>query len=204
MEERGGAASEEMSKRYRGDNQWRHWGLLCVWTRSQSSLGEIMSIRGQQERTFFASSRGRRSSGDVHKSFCVGLQKHWKPPPSASSWFLFWQPSSGKVFVFTLLPQPGDKVSRFLDRVGVFILPPLRLTAPSWTQRRWFRGCWVSRRWVEFHRSSIPSSSGQLRFWTVTSVVVVVAVHGAEPELQEWWRRWVSQSSVLPEWGKLL
>lgn len=114
------------------------------------------------------------------------------------------------------------KVSPLCSTGGCSILPPtLLLNAADWTQLRWFSGCWLKgqrRRvgWIPPEKQQekkkkrkktkiyFLKSGDQLCFWTTTSAVVVAAVHGAELGLQEWWRRWVSQWSVLPEWGKLL
>lgn len=180
----------------------------CAFGQGQSlAWMRIMSMWGQQGRTFTLPLRGRGRLGMSPENPRVSLSVldcRGGENPSICMimvWALFLTTSElhGS---FSFRPQPGDKVSSLCSTAGWFDRPSIRLIEP-WLW--WFRGCWLEGAAVGW----IPSeqrqnSGGQLCLWTVTSAVVVVAVHGAELVLQEWWRRWVSQSSVLPEWGKLL
>lgn len=134
MEERGGA-SLGMSERCGGDNQRRHWEL-CVWTRSsEPSLGRIMSMWRRQGRTFMLPLRGRGCLGCPlkTKSFspCVGSQRRRRAHLLVAELY-FW-----------LSACLGDKSFPALLDGWVLYSPTDSSIERSWSQLRWFSGCWL-------------------------------------------------------------
>lgn len=171
--------------RHRANNQWRHRGLGCAWTRSENSLNMIMSMWRRQGRTFTLPLGGRGGSGmSLEKQeflYARRIAETQKTLPSAWSWLSSISDTPRTARLFSCHPSPGGK------------LMFCSVSSPGRTE-------------VDLAAAGSKACGGfdsQLRVRSVAPALVV-AVHGAELGLQGWWRRWASLSSALPEWAKLL